>query len=681
MKKLVAWGICSSLLILLNLGIVNAKTLSGYAFAKQGNDIDQKIAGALVEFKDTVTGKPVSVKIKTGVPIKDRKDAFYTISKGDIGRWEAEVKPGNYTVTISYENGGQAESYSLNFAPPITCDATTGYLNVKDCGAVGNGYNDDTLAIFYAVEEIKSKGGGRLFFPKGYYSVGGQGTQNILPIKLPSGITIEGVNGGFGGPLGTCRITLGSQDSPGIVNGKTLFKIEEDTKHITFRDIGLLAYNFGATGNRTDVPGSTAILAEGDYPESTIGILFQNMHIRGFDIGIDVKGCKPGSFVNGACRTNPSDPNSPVKVPWQFDQVKVDHVSFETRIGVRIDTENSDWNFTSSWFYMPPDNTPATNTSESSGSYALYLKRSGFIQINNTFGGGSVGGTFIYAAIVESLTIINSQVERVNNSIVYGRDYLPGEPTENDLGHLTNRIVIVGNQFGAPIKLRHRVSLVSTGNRYGPNTIQTSTSKVRIYSTGDKFCEDGLIPNNLPCPNPGISGPGTVVFATGYPAEISGSSSSNIEEKPTRFGLPVEISNAGGSTSSMLKVSGDTGSLPIANISSPNTNPTLLRIGQPNFFYDFRRSGDNGFLEIRGNQQIPFRGFTINGLLQMDKNTTFADITNYGNTVFNNQPVITDGAIVYCKDCAKNSSGICVQGTEGVDGAFAKRINGTWRCD
>ena len=82
--------------------------------------------------------------------------------------------------------------------------------------------------------------------------------------------------------------------------------------------------------------------------------------------------------------------------------------------------------------------------------------------------------------------------------------------------------------------------------------------------------------------------------------------------------------------------------------------------GQPNFFgYDVE-IGD--------------------GLMQFDPNITFKDITAWaagGGT----RPAVRDGALVYCKDCKKNSNGICSQGAAGTDGAFAKRISGQWRCD
>lgn len=68
------------------------------------------------------------------------------------------------------------------------------------------------------------------------------------------------------------------------------------------------------------------------------------------------------------------------------------------------------------------------------------------------------------------------------------------------------------------------------------------------------------------------------------------------------------------------------------------------------------------------------------GMLQMDPNITFRDLAGFA-TGIEGRPPVADGAIVYCKDCRRSGSGACTQGTAGADGAFAKRINGQWRCD
>jgi hypothetical protein len=83
------------------------------------------------------------------------------------------------------------------------------------------------------------------------------------------------------------------------------------------------------------------------------------------------------------------------------------------------------------------------------------------------------------------------------------------------------------------------------------------------------------------------------------------------------------------------------------------------------------------------NQQPNYFGSDLqiaNGMLRLDPNITFKDITAAA-TGSEGKPPVPDGTLVYCKDCRKNPSGICTQGNSGSDGAFAKRINGQWRCD
>ncbi len=85
----------------------------------------------------------------------------------------------------------------------------------------------------------------------------------------------------------------------------------------------------------------------------------------------------------------------------------------------------------------------------------------------------------------------------------------------------------------------------------------------------------------------------------------------------------------------------------------------------------------------RIDRQPNFFGYDVElggALMQYDPNITFRDITAFAAAVETGSRV-KDGAIVYCKDCKKTNVGICTQGKAGMDGAFAKRINGQWRCD
>jgi hypothetical protein len=516
--------------------------LTGYAIGHKSASQKKKLPGALVEFKDAATGQPIDVKMKSGVAIKGRKDAFYALSSGDPGFWQAEVKPKRYKVVIS--TADEAEKYELKLnAFYFTCSAGNGYLDVTSCGAVGTGgSSDDTDEIIDALNALDAIGGGTLFFPKGFFNVGTTSTTaGYLPIELPSNTILQGVAGGLGsGSYGNSRITLISTSNPTGIHNKAVFKIGELKYGITIRDVGLLAYDTANGGGI--VPGSVGILGEGNWPNSTFKITFSEMDIRGFDIGIDVKQCKAANATGLNCVSNPNEDPPAYLVPWQFDQVKADHVTFTNRIGVRIDTMNSDWNFSSCWFNTPLD---AGADADHPTSIGLLLKRGGFIQMNNTFGGGTSGaegGAFIYVNSEARLQIVNSQTENIKNSIIYGRDrILPGEQYA-DMGNTASAIVITGSQFGAPIKLRGRVAFVSTGNNYAADTIRTDNSMVRVYSMGDKYCYDGYQSAGPACTTPGVSGPGTIVFSTGAPEEGSFDGSGNpiggaIRELPNKFGV------------------------------------------------------------------------------------------------------------------------------------------------
>ncbi len=523
---------------------VQANTLSGYAIDQRSKTVKTKIPGALVEFRDAQTGKPVSVKMKIGTAIPGRKDAFYALSSGDVGKWQADVKSGRYKVIISSDKKEKPESYTLNLNAMLpACTAGNGYLNIMSCGAAGTGgSSDDTQEIIDGLNALDAIGGGTLFFPNGFFNVGTTSTTaGMLPIELPSNTILQGIAGGLGsGSYGNSRITLISTSNPTGIHGKAVFKIGESKYGITIRDVGLLAYDTANSGGI--VPDSIGILGEGNWPNSTFKITFSEMDIRGFDIGIDVRQCKEVNASGLNCVSNPNEDPPAYLVPWQFDQVKADHVTFTNNIGVRIDTMNSDWNFSSCWFNTPVD---TGEDADHPSTIGIHLKRGGFIQMNNTFGGGTSGnpgGAFIYINSEARLQIVNSQTENINNSIIYGRDrILPGEQYA-DMGNTASAIVITGSQFGAPIKLRGRVAFVSTGNNYAADTIQTDNSMVRVYSMGDKYCYDGYQSSGPACTTPGVSGPGTIVFSAGAPEEGSFDGSGNpiggaIRELPNKFGV------------------------------------------------------------------------------------------------------------------------------------------------
>ena len=110
-----------------------------------------------------------------------------------------------------------------------------------------------------------------------------------------------------------------------------------------------------------------------------------------------------------------------------------------------------------------------------------------------------------------------------------------------------------------------------------------------------------------------------------------------------------------------------------APVASPNFGDArvMFRTGRP----------PEGAGKDRLERQPNFFGYDVeirDGLMQYDPNMTFRDITAFA-AGGEGKPRVSDGAMLYCKDCRRG--GVCSQGTAGTDGAFAKRINGQWRCD
>jgi hypothetical protein len=103
--------------------------------------------------------------------------------------------------------------------------------------------------------------------------------------------------------------------------------------------------------------------------------------------------------------------------------------------------------------------------------------------------------------------------------------------------------------------------------------------------------------------------------------------------------------------------------------------------GGRRMFETGRVGEDTGPNRIEGRPN--FFGYNVqigDGLLQFDPNITFTDTIKWAAGQ-GTRPRAEDGALVYCKDCRRDGSGLCSQGRVGSDGAFAKRINGQWRCD
>lgn len=533
----------------------------------------------------------------------DVREANKVFANGD-GRWCFNGREEFYDVKL--RNG---MTYLWH---PMT--KNSGVYNVKDFRPVTRTTGptpqytfsepaDYTKTIKNAIAQIASRQGGTLRFPDGDYIVGTTDGSTRDPsfqaITLPTGINILGA-GSNSSVTGT---NLPSRRTPTRIRlrhpNQAIFRIGGCTDQVTVRDLELL----GNTGLHGEMPrdstGNYGIEAMGKWaidpvskqhtPNSSQIFKFENVTFQNFDKGI---------YAHNANDAN-CKPSEQYCYQWQFDYVKVDHGIFvNNKTGIWIDTNNTDWKISNSLFSYIASNAPGDG---------IRVQRGGSMLIEQSFGGGydyggGVGGTFIYVDAMGSLTVINSAAERGRRSL-----YM------NPAGAMTSVMLnMIGNTFFDKVELGGRVNWVSSGNFYGPKTIQADASTT-ITSTGDHFCYDPLVfpgqcrdESGNAVANPGF-GRGRIMFQTGRLAE--GKGIERIESRPNFFGYNVEI-------------------------------------------------GD--------------------GLMQYDPNITFTDISKWASGA-DGRPPIRDGALVYCKDCRKGS--VCSQGNAGTDGAFAKRINGQWRCD
>ena len=101
-------------------------------------------------------------------------------------------------------------------------------------------------------------------------------------------------------------------------------------------------------------------------------------------------------------------------------------------------------------------------------------------------------------------------------------------------GDYSSPLFLANNLFGETVEFKARRTLVSTGNYYGGNTFKAGPL-LRVYSTGDRFCLDGLIkPNCWGTPENGFD-KATVIFRTGQPGE------GTVKGYPTYFGTDVQF--------------------------------------------------------------------------------------------------------------------------------------------
>ena len=175
--------------------------------------------------------------------------------------------------------------------------------------------------------------------------------------------------------------------------------------------------------------------------------------------------------------------------------------------------------------FLNPKRTPTT-----SGD-SMHFERAGAILIQDTFGGGfanAVGGVFLDILDSGITTVLNSQTESMTASIVYNGIKL------QYAGDYSSPMTLINNSFGHPIIFNARRTFVSIGNTYSAKTFQAD-ERLRVYSTGDRFCWDGYTLGCQGVPTINKFDRATVVFMTGQLDE------GTVKGHPTFFGTDVQF--------------------------------------------------------------------------------------------------------------------------------------------
>lgn len=410
----------------------------------------------------------------------DKKSCF----EGEDKQYKVSFQGDRYSGQISYT------------ILALSDERTRGFFNIRDFGAAGDGMTDDTAAFKSAMAAIGSNNGGTLTIPDGDYVI-------TSSVTVPSGIIIQGTNG-LHSLAATSNIT---RKNPARLRlkraGTALLRVGECTEHVTLRDLELYS-------DSSD--GTSGIEMMGAWNTSQ-GFNFDRVSFSNFNRGIHAYGL-PQTNLN-----------------WQIDYIKVNACRFVMNrdAGIWVNARNTDWKITGSFF---------TNPKRGPGQAAnsMHFERVGLVLIEDTFGGGfpgALGGTFIDILDSGPTTIIGSQTEAMTNSIVFNE-------VNNPLaGDYTFPITIVNSIFGDPIVFKGRRTLVSTGSYYLGNTFRTD-DRLRVYSTGDRFCYDGYI---VGCQNYGKNNfdKASVIFMTGQPSEGSVTGHPTYFGYDTKMGAPLQL--------------------------------------------------------------------------------------------------------------------------------------------
>lgn len=487
--------------IILNVPTTHRSATCAMRFAPPTSTITVNDLDRATPMKVTSCGGPGSNLVQsTGSSATFKANAadFKWCFQGEDKRYRITFQGDQYSGPIEY-------NWIANSDP-----REAGFYNIRDFGAIGDGKADDTIAIKSAFAFIAARNGGTLSFPEGDYLV-------TAPIALPSGIIIQGTNG-LASKSPTSNLPRNNPTRIRLAGAnKALFRIGECTEKVTVRDIELYADSNENT---------FGVEAAGAY-NSTQDVVFERVVFHNFFRGINAYGL-PQTDLN-----------------WQFDYVKVSECRFifNRDAGIFTNIRNTDWRIQGTVF-INPQLRPGQNAN------SMHFERAGGVLIQDTFGGGfpnALGGTFLNILDSGGINIVSSQTEAMTYSIVYNA-------VQNPLaGDYSYPITMSNSAFGNPIIFNARRTFVSTGNAFAGDVFRAD-ERLRVYSTGDRFCYDGFILGCRGAEKKNFDN-ASVIFMTGQPSE------GQVRGHPTLFGTDVQFN---------------------APVQMPTLQQNALPIGKPN---------------------------------------------------------------------------------------------------
>ncbi|MCX8157921.1 MAG: hypothetical protein N3J91_16025 [Verrucomicrobiae bacterium] len=109
----------------------------------------------------------------------------------------SELAPGDYDLFVHNGAGGEAGwGGPVKLAVALPVKPATNFFNVREMGAHGDGFHDDTAALRRALVQAGAAGGGTVFLPPGAYAIS-------ATLWVPTNVTLQGA-----GPQSSLLVVL-----------------------------------------------------------------------------------------------------------------------------------------------------------------------------------------------------------------------------------------------------------------------------------------------------------------------------------------------------------------------------------------------------------------------------------------------------------------------------------------